>query len=117
MDESKTPRWTEIMPAADLERGGMLGLEIGARTIAIYHLEDDSFHATDNICTHAFAHLSDGWLEGGVVECPLHGGCFDVRTGKAVCAPVTEGLATYPVEVRGGKLFALLENELTTRSA
>lgn len=110
MDQTRTPNWIEIMPAADLAAGSVIGLEIGTRSIAIYHLEDDSFHATDNICTHAFAALSDGWLEGEVIECPLHGGCFDVRTGKGVCAPITEDLRTYPVEVRDGVLFALLEN-------
>jgi len=111
MDQSQTLRWTEIMPAADLAPGSMIGLEIGTRSIAIYHLEDGSFHATDNVCTHAFAHLSDGWLEGDVVECPLHGGCFDVRSGKGVCEPISKDLEVFPVEIRDGKLCVLLENE------
>ena len=49
--------------------------------LALYHV-GDAWFCTDNICTHAFALLTDGWLEGHVIECPLHGGQFDIRTGK-----------------------------------
>ena len=58
---------------ADLEEGAMKGIELGDLQIAVYNV-DGEFYATDNICTHAFALLSDGFLDGDVVECPLHGG-------------------------------------------
>jgi nitrite reductase/ring-hydroxylating ferredoxin subunit len=57
--------------------------------------------ATDNICTHAFALLSDGWLDGDCIECPLHAGRFDVRTGKALGPPVDEDIKVYPVRIVG----------------
>jgi nitrite reductase/ring-hydroxylating ferredoxin subunit len=68
----------------------------------LYRLEDDGgVYAIDNVCTHALAYLSEGWLEGDVIECPLHGGCFNVRTGKGLGDPIEEDLKTYPIQVSG----------------
>jgi nitrite reductase/ring-hydroxylating ferredoxin subunit len=41
--------------------------------------------------------LSEGFVEGDIVECPLHGGRFEIKTGKAVAAPCTVDLRTYVV--------------------
>ena len=41
----------------------------------------------------------------------MHFGGFDVRTGKAVLAPCSIDLKTYPVEVRGDEVYALLGDE------
>ena len=49
--------------------------------------------------------LSDGWLEDGCIECPLHAARFDVRTGKALCAPAETNLAVFEVRVEGGDLL------------
>lgn len=54
-----------------------------------------------DVCTHAYALLSDGWLDGYEIECPLHGARFDVRTGAALTSPAETALATYPVRVAG----------------
>jgi hypothetical protein len=50
---------------------------------------------------HEEASLSEGYLEGGVVECPLHQATFDVRTGKSLTPPATEDLQVFDVEVDG----------------
>ncbi len=76
----------------------MLGIEVGDLQIAVYNV-DGRFYATDNICTHALAVLTDGFLEGDVVECPLHAGCFNVKTGQGMGAPIMEDLRTYCVRV------------------
>ena len=65
--------------------------------------------ATDNVCTHAFALLSDGWLDGEYVECPLHGGRFEVATGKAMGDPVVCDLRTFPVRVSGDDIEILIK--------
>ena len=78
------------------------------RDIALYGTED-GIHATDNICTHGHARLCDGFLEGHEIECPLHQGRFDVRTGKAMCAPLTEDLRSYPVKIEGGRVYLAIE--------
>ena len=91
-------KWVAVAPRAALADGAMLGVEVGNHTIAVYNV-DGELYATDNTCTHAFAMLSDGFLEGDIVECPLHGGCFNVKTGEGQGAPVTEDIKTYPVRV------------------
>jgi len=57
------------------------------------------------VCTHAFALLTEGFLDGEVIECPLHAGRFDVRTGKGLCAPIETDLATYQVRVDGADVL------------
>jgi 3-phenylpropionate/trans-cinnamate dioxygenase ferredoxin subunit len=49
--------------------------------------------------------LADGLVIGGVIECPLHNGRFDIATGRALRAPACDHLETYPVERRGNSLF------------
>lgn len=66
---------------------------------------DDGFFALGNICSHAYARLSDGHTEGNQVFCPLHMGSFDIRTGEAVASPCYEPIATYPTKVDGGIVF------------
>ena len=87
----------------DIGEGEVLGVEIGDKSIALYNIDSEIF-ATDNICTHAFATLSEGWLDGDCIECPLHAGRFEVRTGKALGPPVDEDIAVYPVRVVGNDI-------------
>ena len=90
--------WVRAASRADLAEGEPLGVEVAGRSIALYDI-DGNLCATDNICTHAYARLSDGWLDCEVIECPLHAARFDVRTGKVLDPPATDDLKTYPVRV------------------
>jgi naphthalene 1,2-dioxygenase system ferredoxin subunit len=81
----------------------MLAVSFGDYQIALYDVAGDVF-ATDNLCTHAQALLSDGTLTGDIVECPLHGGQFEVRTGKGLGPPIPEDLKTYPARVADGEI-------------
>jgi nitrite reductase/ring-hydroxylating ferredoxin subunit len=91
-------QWTKVASLAALAVGDMLGVEVGDKPIAIYNVDGDIF-ATDNLCTHAFAMLTDGVLDGDIIECPLHGGCFKVKTGEGLGPPVPCNLKTYPTRV------------------
>jgi naphthalene 1,2-dioxygenase system ferredoxin subunit len=104
MAEIGETNWVRAASLDEIDPGEVVGLTIGERSIALYRLEGGVF-ATDNICTHAYALLSEGWLDGEAIECPLHGGCFNVKTGEALCDPVTEPLQTYPVRVENGEVF------------
>ena len=76
----------------------MLGTEVGGASIAVYNV-GGCYYATSNICTHEHVHLSDGYLEGKLIECPLHAGTFDVTTGKGMGPPITCDIRTFPVRV------------------
>jgi naphthalene 1,2-dioxygenase ferredoxin component len=100
--------WTDALATADLPTDDVLGLAVAGRDIAIYTV-GDAVYATDNLCTHGHARLCDGFLEGHEIECPLHQGKFDVRTGQPTCAPVTEALRSYPVKIEGGRVFVQVD--------
>jgi nitrite reductase/ring-hydroxylating ferredoxin subunit len=93
--------WVRVASVKDVAEGEVIGVKAQGKDIALYHLEGGEFRATDNLCTHEFARLSDGWLEENEIECPLHAGKFDVRTGEALCAPVESPLRVYRVQVSG----------------
>jgi len=68
-------------------------------------------YAVDDVCTHAWASLSEGVLVGAQLECPLHGGCFDVRTGAADGGIVTEDLRRFAVRVDGAEVSVSLSGD------
>jgi nitrite reductase/ring-hydroxylating ferredoxin subunit len=72
---------------------------------AVYRL-DGAFYASDDLCTHGMVSLSAGEVQDGQIFCPLHGGAFDIRTGKATEVPCRLALRTYAVVTVGEELFA-----------
>jgi naphthalene 1,2-dioxygenase system ferredoxin subunit len=100
--------WIDAMAADDLPTDEVIGLEVAGHDIAI-HTVGDQVYATDNICTHGQARLSDGFLEGHEIECPLHQGKFDVRDGRPLCEPVTDALRSYPVKIEGRRVFVRID--------
>ena len=90
--------------------GEVLHVEAAGREIAIYNL-DGEFFATDDRCTHMRARLSDGFVDGSIVECPLHFGKFDIRSGRALSAPCTIDLRVYRVNVEGDSIAVCVAND------
>ncbi|MDA2805278.1 bifunctional 3-phenylpropionate/cinnamic acid dioxygenase ferredoxin subunit [Nocardiopsis sp. LSu2-4] len=76
----------------------------GEVAIAVFNA-DGELYAIDDTCTHQDASLSDGWLEGCAVECPLHAACFDLRTGRPSGPPAKEPVRTHRVEVQDGRIY------------
>lgn len=99
--------WHRAARVAELAERSVLGVEIGEDQVAIYRLED-GYYATHNICTHQHAFMSDGYVEKGCIECPLHQALFDVRTGEALEGPASEPLTTYSVKVENDEIFVEL---------
>ncbi len=96
--------WIPVAQADAVPEEDVLRVRVEGRDIALYRV-DDEILATDNVCTHGNALLSDGWLEGYEIECPLHQGRFDIRTGSPVHPPVCVALRTYPVRVESGQVY------------
>jgi ethylbenzene dioxygenase ferredoxin component len=94
----------------ELIPGEVRQIAIGALTLAVYNI-DGTYYATDDTCTHAYASLSEGSVDGDVIECPLHQGCFHIPTGKAVSPPAVEDLRTYAVKVVGTDVFIELPED------
>ena len=100
--------WTKVARLADLEPEYPTRIKIGERELALCLVENEVF-AIENVCSHAFALLSDGYLEGHEIFCPLHGGSFDVRNGEAIAAPCTIDLSVFATRVEDGEVFVKLE--------
>ena len=97
--------FVKVCALADLPPGEMLGAEVdGIGPVAIYNVDGEIF-ATSDICSHEVALLSEGYLDGDQVECPMHGGMFDIRSGTPTHFPCVEPLRTFAVEVRDGVVF------------
>jgi len=86
---------------ADLPEGEARRCHFEGAAVALFRVEG-CVYATQDECTHGRASLADGYLIGDEVECPLHQGMFNVRTGAVTAAPCTQALKTYAVEIRDG---------------
>ena len=94
---------TVTLPLAELKEGTMRACQVGGREIVLCRTAS-GVYALDNICTHAFARLSEGRLRGVRLICPLHGASFDVRDGRVLGAPATKPLATYASSLVDGRI-------------
>jgi nitrite reductase/ring-hydroxylating ferredoxin subunit len=93
--------YTRACAADDVGVGCVGRAIVGGEEIAVYNVGGE-FYATSDTCTHDEASLSDGELFGHVVECPLHGARFDVRTGRALSLPAVYPVKSYPTRVVDG---------------
>ena len=95
---------TALCRTADVAPGTALRVEAAARLFAVFNV-DGAFYVTADACSHGPGSLSAGFIEGDVVECDFHGGCFHIPTGKPVKPPCTEPVAVFAATVRDGKVW------------
>lgn len=100
--------WVEACAAEDVDEEDLIRWDHDGRAYAIYNTAK-GFFATDLLCTHEDQSLEEGLVVDCVIECPLHGGRFDICTGKALSAPVSIDLKTYPVKVENGQVFLQIQ--------
>jgi nitrite reductase/ring-hydroxylating ferredoxin subunit len=93
----------ELCSAADVAPGTALKVEIGDLVLAVFNVAG-AFFVTDDTCTHGPGSLSEGYIDGDVVECNFHNGQFDIRTGEVVSPPCMVPVKTYPAVVADGKV-------------
>ncbi len=101
--------WIDACATDDIEEEDVIRWDYGNRTFVVVHGVDGNFYCTDGLCTHENVHLSDGLVLDHELECPMHNGLFDYRSGKALRAPVCIDLKTYPTKVEDGRVLVLIE--------
>jgi biphenyl 2,3-dioxygenase ferredoxin component len=94
----------ELCSTADVAPGASLKVEVEDLTLAVFNL-DGEFYVTDDLCTHGPGSLSEGYIDGDVVECNFHNGQFNIKTGEVVLPPCMVPIKTYPTVVEDGKVF------------
>ena len=98
--------WRSVGP--EQGRPGLAAVFVGGLEIALARLDDGSWAAFDNTCTHEECPLADGDLDGTRITCYCHSSVFDVRTGEVLEGPADEPIAVYAVRVEGGELQVAL---------
>lgn len=101
-------QWIDAAAADEVPADDVIGVQVQGRDIALYGVAG-AIYASDNRCSHGLARLCDGFLDGHEIECPLHQGRIDVRSGQPTCAPITEPVRTYPVKIEGGRVLLRLD--------
>ena len=92
--------FVRVAGVGDVPPGEMMIVELDGDEVAIANVAGE-FYAFQNECTHRGGPLGEGILMDDIVECPFHGGKFNVRTGEVVESPPSEPLATYSVQLDG----------------
>ena len=105
--------WHRVGNASEVAEGIPLAVSAGGEEIGVY-LVEGTLYAVENVCPHAFALLSDGFVEGDRVECPLHQAVFRISTGECLREPADRGLVTYPVKVEDGTILVRVRERRRT---
>lgn len=103
--------WIRVCTVDDVSEDEPHCIEMSdGKKVAVYKVEDEYF-STDDLCTHGNASLSEGWQEGGRIECPFHGGAFHIKTGEPANYPCVKPLRTYAVKVEAGEVYIEYPND------
>ena len=98
----------DLCDVADVAPGNALKVEAQGLALAVFNV-DGEFYVTDDACTHGPGSLSEGYIEGDVVECNFHNGQFNIKTGEVVSPPCMIPVKTYRAVVENGRV--LIETE------
>jgi 3-phenylpropionate/trans-cinnamate dioxygenase ferredoxin subunit len=108
MEKTKMGEWIKIDSVTEFTDEVKV-YTIKGHQVVVFKLED-GFYGIENICSHEEAFLSEGEVEEGEVECPMHGARFDIRTGKNLSFPAVIPVKSYPVKIEAGEIFLHTED-------
>ena len=98
--------WVRVCATTDLLPGESKVVWAGNTPIMVLNYDGD-FHALEDRCSHEDFALSEGNYDAdeATIECALHGAKFDVRDGRALCAPAYAPLLKFPVKLEDGAVW------------
>lgn len=95
--------WITVCKTDQVEEDYPYSATLEGKEIGIYHLDGD-YYALEDVCPHAYALLSEGFVEDGKVECPLHEAVFDIKTGKCLREPADRDIKVLPLRITDGEI-------------
>jgi len=98
------PGFVKVAQVSEIKPGDMMAVEVDNEQVLLANV-DGNIHAVDDICSHAYASLSEGDLNGEDIECPLHGVTFNVTPGEPLVPPVSEAIRVYKVQIEGDDIL------------
>jgi len=115
--EQDAEGYTVVARVDEVPSGSAKRVYSGAEAIALFNV-DGTFHAVSDRCTHGRASLSEGSVDadGCTLNCPWHGGKFDIETGEPAGGPVRVPIRTYAVKVEDGRVLVGKALEVGRRS-
>ena len=96
--------WIEVGKTDSIDMEDLIRFDHAGKTFCVYRIED-GFYATDGICTHEAVHLEDGLVMDDEIECPMHQGIFNIKTGAVIQDPPCKALKTYQVKLEKEKVY------------
>ncbi|MBI04924.1 MAG: Rieske family ferredoxin [Pelagibacteraceae bacterium] len=97
-------KWIYVCEKDEVDFEDLKRFDYENKTYCIYNIKE-GFFATDGYCTHEEVHLEDGLVIDNEIECPMHQGIFDIKTGKVIQDPPCEDLKTYSVKIEDNKVY------------
>nr|ART36133.1 B174 [uncultured bacterium] len=101
-------KWVKVASADELSNCQVMGVEAMGIPVALYSVDGEVF-ATADMCSHGKARLSDGYLDELEIECPLHQGTFDIRTGAPVKAPCVVPVQSFPARIENSEVLVFID--------
>lgn len=97
-------QWHRVADAGEVDEDMPVSVTIDGAQIGVYRL-GDALYAMEDVCPHAYALLSEGFVDGETVECPLHEAQFHIPSGRCLREPGGRDLKSYPVKQEGGAIY------------
>ena len=107
--ERPTSGFVSVARVGDVAPGTVRVVEVAGRSLCVGLTEDGVWGAIDNICTHDGGTLGEGELDDTGVECPRHGGRFDLFTGRVLALPPVRPVAAYETVIEDGDVRVRLD--------
>jgi 3-phenylpropionate/trans-cinnamate dioxygenase ferredoxin subunit len=100
-----TTGFVAVARASEISPGTVRVVEVDGRSLCVGLTEDGEWGAIDNVCTHDGGVLGEGELDDQAVECPRHGGRFDLFTGRVLALPPVVPVTAYATRVEGDEVL------------
>jgi len=102
---SSSSKWQHACALQDVWEGAPYAADVDGTPVALYRFGDE-VHAVGDLCPHEpGVRLSGGFLDGEVIECPMHQSCFNVKTGRVQGPPATTDIPVYPIRIEDGQVW------------
>lgn len=101
--------WLTLCPRRDIPPGHREVFGVQGRWIAVFNV-GGRHYAIEDLCTHdgnalAFDRYDrPSQLHGYEIECPRHGGRFDVRSGQATRSPADIDVPWFEVRIENDEI-------------
>ncbi len=99
------PGFVKVAQVSEISPGEMITVDYPTGDAVLIANVNGVIHACDDICSHAYASLSEGDIDGAEVECPLHGAVFNITTGEALTPPADSPIKVYQVQIEGDNIL------------